>query len=475
MTASRRVFKALSVFGSVQAITMLCAVIRTKCVALWLGATGIGVIGLYSSAIDVINNLVQLNIRQSGVREIASAPACLMHELIVMVRRLGGILGIIGAILTILLSPLLSRWTFGDSDHTWGFVLISIAIFCNALIAGEQAVLQASGMLRRLALSSLWGSIVATVFSIVFLRFLGLDGIVPSFLGYAVMTALAYYILRKDVVWGNTSLKNTIKNGYPVLKLGTFITAATFTTVLAQYLFLVWLRHKSDDDSVVGLYQSGYTIISQYVGLVFTAMAVEYYPRLSSVIRSNYRVSLYVKHEMMFLLWGLLGVITLFINLAPIVVCVLYDETFGGVSAYITVASVGTIFKALSFVMAFVILARGDGKVYLVTETISSVLYLVLNVCGYRIGGLTGVGVSYIIWYILYTINVFIVYHYRYKYAGVGRPLLLSIPIIIIVATQALLCIIGYYLVATIVSCVVVPVSAMVLYFKFLKRKTVKE
>lgn len=474
MTASRRVFKALSIFGSVQMITMLCAVVRTKCVALWLGTAGIGVFGLYSSAIEVINNLVQLNIRQSGVREIASASPSRREMLVVVVRRLGGILGIVGAILTVVLSPLLSELTFGDSGHTLQFVLLALAIFCNALIAGEQAVLQATQRLRRLALASLWGAVVATFVSILFIKFLGMDGIVPSFLSYAVVTAVAYYLFRKDVKWDSGPIKKTVIEGTPILKLGIYITAAAFTTVFAQYLFIVWMRHESGNEGV-GLYQSGYTIITQYVGLVFTALAVEFYPRLSGVIDSRHRVSLFVRHEMLFLLWGLLGFIVLFINICPLIVKLLYDDSFISVTGYLSIASVGTVFKAISFVMAFVILAKGDGRIYLVTESVSSILYVLLSVAGYKLGGLAGIGVGYVIWYMLYTLSVFLVYHFRYKLSKVGRPLMLSLPITAIVATQALLCIGGYFLVATTVSAVVFPLAMLVLYFKFLKRRTVKE
>ena len=39
--------------------------------------------------------------------------------------------------------------------------------------------------------------------------------------------------------------------------------------------------------SEVGLYSAGFAIINTYVGLVFTAMGTDYYPRLSAVAHSN--------------------------------------------------------------------------------------------------------------------------------------------------------------------------------------------
>ncbi len=39
-SATSKVLKALGVFGSVQVVTILCSVIRTKLVALWIGPAG---------------------------------------------------------------------------------------------------------------------------------------------------------------------------------------------------------------------------------------------------------------------------------------------------------------------------------------------------------------------------------------------------------------------------------------------------
>ncbi len=473
-TTSRRVFKALSIFGSVQIVTILCSVVRTKCIALWLGTAGIGVFGLYNAALDVINQLSQLNLRQSGVKEISGSSSSRVGYVSAVVRRLGAILGLLGAVATLLLSPLLSRVTFGDSSHTLPFMLLSVVVFFNALTAGEQAILQANGRLRRLARASLWGGVVATAISIGLIKLFGFGAIVPSIITFSVVIALSYYVNGSDKTKYEIPARDFISSSTPILRLGIYMTAATFVTLLAQYIFLAWMRSRVGDGGV-GLYQSGYTIINQYVSLVFTAMAVEFFPRVSSVAASRVRTSLFVRHEMTMLLWGLLGAIVLFINLLPYIIRLLYDSTFLPVTGYVTIASVGTVLKAVSFVMAFVILARGDGKIYLFTESLSAVLYLCFNILGYKMYGLRGLGFAYIAWYAAYVVSVMCVYRFRYRQGGIRQPLLLSLFVFTVVAAQAALCLNGLYLAATIVSCIVVPFSGTMFYFLFLKRRTLKE
>ena len=473
-STSRRVFKALRIFGSVQAVGILCSVVRAKCIALWLGPAGVGIFGLYNSALEVLNQLVQLNLRQSGVREISCASGARSSFLSAVVRRLGCLLGVVGALLTLLLSTFLSRLTFGDDTHTLPFMLLSVVVFCNALIAGEQAVLQANSLFRRLARASLWGSVVATAIAVCLIRFWGFDAIVPSIITFGVVTAIAYRVGRSSVPRVSMTRREFTSASLPLLKLGVYMTAAVFTTMLAQYAFLAWLRSEGGEDAA-GIYQSGYTIVTQYVGLVFTALAVEFFPRVSAVISSRMRTSLFVRHELSMLLWGLLGAIVLFVSLVPFIIRLLYDSTFLPVSDYVTIASVGTVFKAFSFVLAIVIIARGDGRIYLLTETVSSVLYFLLSIVGYRCGALQGLGVAYIVWYALYALSVFLVYRFRYRLTGLRRPSVLALGVIIAVAAQVALCLEDCYPAATVVSCLVVPFAGFMFYRLFLNRRTLKE
>ena len=68
-----RVLKALSVFGGVQVISILCSVARNKLTAVWIGPTGIGLLAIYNSLTDMMTQLSLLNVPQSGIRELTPA------------------------------------------------------------------------------------------------------------------------------------------------------------------------------------------------------------------------------------------------------------------------------------------------------------------------------------------------------------------------------------------------------------------
>ncbi|MDE7472877.1 MAG: oligosaccharide flippase family protein [Muribaculaceae bacterium] len=472
-TTSRKVFKALSLFGSVQVIMILCSVVRTKVIALWLGPAGIGIFGLYNNALAAINQLVQLNMHDSSVREMSGASAFQRARITGAVRRLGWLLGLAGGVLTVALSPLLSRWTFGDSSHTLPFILLSVVVVLGAVAESQKAMLQAHQLLTRLARATLWGGVVATVLSIILVWLYGYNGIVPSIIVFAVGSFVAYAVESRGVVSDKVTNSEALSLVGPIVRLGIYMTVAIFITVASQYAFQAWLRARAGEDEL-GLFQAGYTLVNKYVGLAFVAMSVEFFPRLSSVVTSRRRTQIFVCHEMSMLMLGITGCVVLFINLVPLIINILYDSSFAPASGYVIIATVGTLLKALSFVFAYVIVARGDGMIYLVTEGVSAGLYLVFNIMGYKWGGLDGIGIAYVVWYLAYTISVYLVYRFRYHLGGVSRQFAQAALYIIIVAIQAALCFSGHYLFATILSVVLVPTIGLVFYRQFLKRRTLK-
>ncbi len=60
---SRTVLKAMSIFGGMQVFTILCGIVRTKLVAIWLGTSGVGLFAIYTSALTLVSSLTQLNLR----------------------------------------------------------------------------------------------------------------------------------------------------------------------------------------------------------------------------------------------------------------------------------------------------------------------------------------------------------------------------------------------------------------------------
>lgn len=414
----RLITKATALFGGVQIVGILCSVIRTKLIAIWLGSAGIGIIGLYNIAIETITALTGLGIRSSSVREISEAESTRqpqeLSRIVTVVRRWSWLVGLLGAAVMIGLAPMLSKWTFGDNNHIWGFTGLSCTLLFNALLSGEQAILQGTRQLKALARSSVYGSIIALITSIPLYYVWGLDGIVPALIVYAAATCVITLLYRdKKIQPSDISARQTIRQGQNMITLGVFMTVSSFITTLFSYIFSAYLNHSSGE-CAVGYYQAGFTLMNKYVGLIFTAMAMEYYPRLAGVRENTKLLSRYVGQQSEMMLLMMAPVITLFIVLHPLMVRILYTSDFYIINNYLLCAIQGMPFKAVSWSIGFVLLAHGNGKLYLITEFLSDAFTFIFNIIGYRYWGLEGIGISYTIGFIFYLGLIYIVCKHRY-------------------------------------------------------------
>ena len=413
--------KAVGLFGGVQMVNIVCSLVRNKLVAMWIGPAGVGLFGLFNNALETLTTAVGLGVRNSSVRDLSQCcdPAT-SHRgraavMIAVVRRWSLWLAVAGVVVTVALAPLLSKWTFGSDDHVWGFIALSIAVLMVTLTNGELAVLQGTSRLRRFARVSLWGTVGGLLISVPLFYWLRSDSIVPSIVAYAACGALAALVMRsKEYPTVNVTTRQAVTVGTGFIKLGLFMTAGVFVAQLAAYAFNAWLNVNASTEQV-GFYQAGYTLINKYTGLILTALGMEYYPRLAKVAESRLRLRAFVSQEINLAIAVMAPVVALFILLRELVVWILYTPEFNVIFTFVSWGMIGTVFRTLSWCLAFTILAKGDGKTYLWTEVASAVINLVLNIVFYRWWGLTGLGVAFLVSYVLYTLIIAVVYFKVYR------------------------------------------------------------
>ena len=411
-----RVLKALKIFGGVQAITILCSVVRTKLAALWLGPVGVGLMTIYNSTMDLIAQTSQLNIQQSAVRELSQCrtDAPRAARLTAAVRRLALMLALPAMLALILCSPLISRWAFGDTSHTAAFVVLSPWLVLSAVAGIEMAVMRANDKLKNLANASRYAALTSVAVAVPLFYYLRLKAVIPVLLIYPAFNCIYAFIFRdRSVPRVPLPLGRVWKESRGVLSLGVYMTVSSFVTLLASNVFVIYLN-KQYSGETVGIYQAGYTLVNTYVGMIFTAIAMEYYPRLSSVVRSSLRTAVVVSHEVKMALLVLMPVAVLFIACSGLIVKILYTSRFEAALPYIVIGATGVFFRAVSWCLAFVILARGDGKVYVFTELASALVFVALYIPLFNRFGFAGIGVGYVAWYAIYFAITYAVCRMRY-------------------------------------------------------------
>jgi O-antigen/teichoic acid export membrane protein len=408
----KQIIKATSIFGGVQLINIVISIVRSKFIAVLLGPVGIGISGMLTATIGIIAGLTNFGLGTSAVRNISAAYESGNAKRIAIIsnvlNRWVWITGLLGMVLTLLLSPWLSYLSFGNYNYTIAFLVLSITLLINQLNSGQLVILQGSRKISLLAKANLAGSLIGLFTTIPLYYVWGDDGIVPALVIAAIVSLLISYYFRKKVVVDKiiVSKVRSIAEGKQMLKMGFLISMSGFITLGFSYLVRIFITHDGNL-AEVGLYNSGFAIISTYVGLIFTAMGTDYYPRLSAVADDEKRANDTINNQIEISLMILGPILVLFILFIQWIIQILYSKQFLDVNTMLVWAALGMLFKAVSWCIAFFFLAKGSSKLYFWNELIANIYLTALNIIGYYYFGLTGLGYAFVLTYFIYMIQVF--------------------------------------------------------------------
>ncbi|HEY3369698.1 MAG TPA: O-antigen translocase [Prolixibacteraceae bacterium] len=417
----RQILRATSLFGAVQVFNIIISIIRSKFVAVLLGPTGMGIMGLLTSTIGMISRLTNFGLGTSAVKDIASALGTGKEKrigiIITVIRRFVWITGLMGLIITAVLSHWLSQITFGSSEYSLAFIWLSISLLFDQLSSGQLVILQGLRQLNYLAKANLSGSFIGLFISIPLYYIWDLDGIVPGIIGSALFSLLMSWYFAKKTKFIKTplSVAQTLVEGKNMLQVGFMISLSGFFSVAASYIVRIYISRIGGVDQV-GLYTAGFAIINTYVGLIFNAMGTDYYPRLSAVAHDNSICKQTINQQAEIAILILAPILIVFLIVIQWVVILLYSRQFIAVNEMINWAALGMFFKAASWAVAFMFLAKGSGKLFFWNELMANAYLLAFNILGYHFWGLTGLGISFAIGYLVYLIQVYVISKIKFAF-----------------------------------------------------------
>ena len=420
-SSNRSIVKVTSLFGGVQIFLMLTSIIRGKFVALFIGATGMGINGMFVSAITMITQVAGLGLNFSAVRDISLAKESgdveRIDSTITVVRKWLVVCSLSGALILILVSNLLSKLSFGNSLYTLSFVLLSLVVSLSILTNGNVAILQGLRRMQEMAKASLWGAIVGLITSIPLYWYLGIKGIVPALI-IAAITAygFSYFYTRNIIIKRKINFREVYLQGGSMAKLGIVMMLANVIGSIVTYVINTYISNFGSL-SDLGLYQAGLSITNQYSGVVFTAMAVDYFPRLSAVNTNTIQLNRIVNQQAEIVTTIITPILMFVMLAAPIIIHLLLSVEFIVLKHFIFIMAFSLIFKAASFNIGYISFAKGDKFLFFWFEGVfGSLLILISAILGYYFYGLNGIAIANLLSNVLYLIVIYLITNRRYGF-----------------------------------------------------------
>ena len=362
-----------------------------------------------------------LGISESAVRDISKAHATgdTIHigQTFTVFKQWVWITAVFGIILTILFSPLLSRFSFNSYQYTTSYIWLSLTFIFGALSGGIYTLLRGTRQIKYLAQANILGGIVGLLVALPIFYFYGIKGVVPAI----IITAFANYLVslyfKSKIQYTATivSWKETFHLGKPMVQLGLSLTVINLLAAGIAFVLNAFIS-KTGSLSDVGLYNAGNAIVDGYVGMVFTAMATDYFPRLSGVIGEDLKWKQLVNEQSELVIIILSIVLVLLISTTPILIRILLSKEFLATQNFIFWAVFAIPLKGLVWVTGFVVLAKGDNKLFLTIEIIANLILLSFNLFFYKFYGITGLGISMIASYIIFIVIMITVLKSKYDF-----------------------------------------------------------
>ena len=422
----RKVLNATSLFGGVQVINIILRLIRSKAIALLIGPIGMGISNLLLTTMELINGLTNLGLERSAVKDISLANtnsnSKSVAKTISILKKLVWLTITIGIILMIALSPWLSEMAFGNKDYTISFIWISIALLFKQLSSSQLAILQGLRKLQYLAKANLLGNFIGLLITLPLYYFFRIDAIVPAIIIATFMSVIFtyYYSQKLDIAPVAISRKEAVSEGKGMINLGVMLSLSSMITLLVAYIIRIYIGSSNETEELglidVGLYSAGFVILNSYVGIIFNAMGTDYFPRLSEIANDIIKLRKTVLEQAIVAILLITPIIVVFLAFAPLIIVILYSNEFSPIVAMVTWGILGMIFKAVSWSMGYMIIAKGDSKVFIKTAIGFNAILLLFNVLGYHYEGLEGIGFSFFIYYIIHYIIIRIITYYRYDF-----------------------------------------------------------
>ncbi|MBF7730508.1 O-antigen translocase [Pseudomonas sp. N040] len=406
-SSHRQILRSSSIIGGASVINILIGLLRIKVVAVLLGPAGVGLVGLLQNLMATASTVAALGFGTVGTRQIAEAAGREDQAGIDTARRAlfwGTLcLAAVGGILLWALRHVLAVKVLADPGQAplVGWLAVGVAL---TIASGAQGALL-TGMRRvgDIARVQVYSAILSTVLGIGAIWLLGEAGLLLFILAgpFAGFVIGQLYVARLPKIQTPPApLPALVGQWQTMARLGTAFMVAGLVGVLGQLAVRTLVQRELGAESL-GYFQAAWVISMTYLGFVLGAMGTDYYPRLTAAIHDHATANRLANEqtEVALLLAGpvLLGMLAL----APWVIQLLYTAEFAPAASILRWQILGDVLKIVSWPLGFIILAAGDGRTFMLSETAAMAVFAGITWLALPWLGIQTAGISFLLMYMV--------------------------------------------------------------------------
>jgi PST family polysaccharide transporter len=409
--SAKHILRSTGIIGGSSVANILIGLVRTKVAALVLGPAGIGLVGLAHGLITTVAAFAGFGLGNVGTRQIAGAgdDASAVSAARQATALAAAGLALLGASLLFLLREQAALWVF--HDRSWaanvGWLALGVALLVGA--SAQNAILTGLRRIGDLARVSVGSALLATALGIGALLAWREDALLFFVLVSPAATFLvgAWFVARVPRSAAQRARMAELAPHWRALaRLGLAFTLGAAAATASQ-LAVRALVQRELGPVALGHYQAVLMISMNYIGFVLTAMAADYYPRLTAAVRDPEaaRRTVNQQAEVALLLSGPMLVGT--VALAPWLVPLLFSSKFAPAVDILRWQILGDLMKIASWPLGFLLLAAGHGRAFVAVDFSAAAIFVAVTALALERLGPVAPAVAYLAMYLVYAVAVF--------------------------------------------------------------------
>lgn len=393
------------------AIKILAGLVINKAVSIFIGPSGLAAIGQFHNAIGIIQTIAKGGINSGVTKYTAEYSGEIEAQSILWSSSLKLTLACSLPISLVLIffSSYLSSYILKTSDYNYVFVIFGFTLTLFSINQLLLSILNGLKEIRIFISINIIQSIYSLIFTTLLIFLFKLDGaLVAMVTNQSIILLIVLWKLKNHKVIFIKKFKKSYDKSqftrllrYSLMALVSACTVPVSLMIVRDYIgnTLSW--------NEAGYWQAMTYISTMYLMVITTALSTYYLPRLSE-INEKLELRQELKKGYIILLPIVMILSMLMYSLKDFIIWALFTDAFQPMRELFKWQFIGDVFKIASWLVAYLMLAKAMTKMYIITEIIFSLTFILFSKFFLDIFGIVGVTYAYSLNYLIYLITMLV-------------------------------------------------------------------
>lgn len=385
---------------------MLTGFVLVKVLAVLVGPSGLAILGQLNGFVSIVLVIATLGINNGITKYLAEFGGGRKGEVFIATAvKLSVYSSLFIGFLLIIFSSVLSEKILYVNSYSSVFIIFGITLVFYSLNTILLCILNGLKLYKKFVIINVLSSILGLIFSGILLYFYGLYG---ALVGTVTFQSVVFFItpyFLKNESWFKISLIKK-KFSYKACKLFLSYSLMTlFSTCVGPGLQLVLRSFMIKEIGIndTGLWDSTNKLSTAYLAIFTTSLTVYFIPRFSEITDRNEIKKEIFKSIKMLVPILLIMFFSIFF-LRDFIIKLLFTGEFIRMREIIIYQLIGDFFKVISWLFAFLLLAKAMTTKYIISELFFNSLLTGLSILFIKNMGLVGGTFAYMVNYIIFFI-----------------------------------------------------------------------